>query len=315
MASVELTDRKTAGGRGRRDYVFGFIPLPYVLIAPAALLVFGLLVYPIAYSVVLSFSNRMLTGSVEFAWIGFRNYLKVLKPGSDFLYSSGITLRFAFIDVFCEFVIGLLLALLLNRDFPGRSLLRVSILIPMMVPPLASGLMWKYMYDNEMGIISYFVRLLGSEPPVFLGDAKVALYAVVATEVWRASPFMVLALLAALQAVPVELRESAQVDGAGPLKVFWHVAVPFILPVVVVALLFRTVDALRTFDLVYLLTQGGPSSATEVISMYIYRWGFRHFKVGFTSASSVLLFGATFVICVFYLRALLRRQREIEGIS
>ena len=314
MASVELAERKVSGRLRRRDYVFGVIPLPYVLVFPALLVVLGLLVYPIIYSLVLSFSNRMLTGSVEFAWVGLKNYLKVLETGSDFLYSTGITLRFAFVDVFCEFTIGLLLALLLNRDFPGRTWLRVSILVPMMVPPLASGLMWKYMYDNEMGIISYLVRMLGSEPPVFLGDSKVALYAVIATEVWRASPFMVLSLLAALQAVPVELKEAAQVDGAGFFTVFRHVTVPFILPVVVVALLFRTVDALRTFDLIYLLTAGGPASTTEVISMYIYRWGFRHFKMGFTSASSVLLFGATLVICLFYLRSLMRRQRELEGV-
>jgi multiple sugar transport system permease protein len=182
-----------------------------------------------------------------------------------------------------------------------------------MVPPLASGLLWRFMYDQNQGIVAYFIRSMGGQPPVFLGDVKIALYAVVATEVWRASPFMVLVLLAALQAVPTELQEAAEVDGAGALTTFWYITLPFIAPVIFVALLFRTVDSLRTFDLIYLLTGGGPGNTTEVISMYIYRWGFRNFQLGFTAASSILLLLATMLICGFYLRMLVRRQAELQG--
>ena len=291
------------------------IPLPYLLITPTFLIMLGLLIYPLVYAVVLSFSNRILTGSVPFKWVGLDNYRHLLAADSELWSSIWVTLRFAGVGVFCEFVIGLGLALLLNRDFRGRTWLRVAILIPLMVPPLASGLVWRLMYDNEFGIIPHAIRNLGGNPPVFLGDPFVALYAVVATEVWRASPFMVLVLLAALQALPPELVEAAQVDGANALQVFRRITLPFITPVIIVALLFRTVDALRTFDLVYLLTQGGPGTTTEVVSMFIYRWGFRHFKLGFTSAASVLLFIATLVICVFYLRLLARRQAlmKLEG--
>jgi multiple sugar transport system permease protein len=313
MATIELTRRtevKAAKAR-QQNRVWG-IPLPYILIAPTFLIVFGLLIYPLAYALVLSFSNRIFTGSVPFKWVGFENYTNLLSSTGDLWPSVGVTLRFAAVGVLCEFMIGLGLALLLNREFRGRTWLRIGILVPLMVPPLASGLVWRIMYDDEYGIIPHAARALGGHPPIFLGDPHTALYAVVATEVWRASPFMVLVLLAALQALPQELTEAAEVDGATSLQVFRHITLPFIMPVIIVALLFRTVDALRTFDLIFLLTQGGPGTATEVVSMFIYRWGFRHFKLGFTSAASVLLFIATLVICLFYLRLLVRRQEQVQ---
>ena len=316
MASTDLTKQQASGGQGtrraRRDLVLG-IALPYLLILPALLVVFGVLVYPLAYGLGLSFTNRVLTRSVQFAWIGFQNYAKLLAKGSEFWHALGVTLHFASADVACEFIIGLAFALLLNRDFPGRNWLRVAILIPMMIPPLTSGLMWRLLYDHQFGFVCYLIRLLGAEPPVFLGDVNLALYAVVATEVWRASPFMVLSLLAALQAVPAELQEAARVDGAGTLQIFRYITLPSIAPVMVVALLFRTVGALRTFDLIYLMTGGGPGMATEVLSLYIHRSGFRHLKLGFTSAGSVLIFIGTLVVCVFYLRILVRRQAVTLG--
>jgi multiple sugar transport system permease protein len=200
------------------------------------------------------------------------------------------------------------LALLLNMDFPFRTLFRTLVLLPLMVPPLVGGLLWRVMYENQFGVISYFIRLFGVEPPVFLGDRVLALPSVVATEVWRATPFMTLVLLAALQAVPHELHEAAQVDGGGAFSRFRFITMPLILPVVLVALLFRTVDVLRTFDLVYLLTQGGPGSRTEVIGMYIYRVGFVNFNMGITSASAMLLFLLTLFVCVVYLRLVVRGQ-------
>ncbi|MEZ4860089.1 MAG: sugar ABC transporter permease [Caldilineaceae bacterium] len=313
MASVELSQPAPAqtARAGQYNRLFG-LPLHYVLIAPTFLIVFGLLVYPLGYAIGLSFSNKILTGSVPFKWVGLENYVDLLAADSEMWDSVLVTLRFAVVGVFCEFVIGLGLALVLNREFLGRTWLRVGLLIPLMVPPLASGLVWRIMYDDEFGVIPHLIRILGGNPPIFLGDPHYALYAVVATEVWRASPFMVLVLLAALQAQPQETLEAAEVDGANTWQVFRLITLPFIMPVIIVALLFRTVDALRTFDLIFLLTAGGPGTTTEVISMFIYRWGFRHFKLGFTSAASVLLLLATLIICIFYLRMLVVRQAEVQ---
>lgn len=313
MTSVKLSQppQMQAARSGQYNRLFG-LPLQYVLIAPTFLIVFGLLIYPLGYAIGLSFSNKILTGSVPFKWVGLENYIDLLAPNSEMWGSVWVTLRFALVGVFCEFVIGLGLALVLNREFLGRTWLRVGLLIPLMVPPLASGLVWRIMYDDEFGVIPHIIRIFGGDPPIFLGDPSYALYAVVATEVWRASPFMVLVLLAALQAQPQETLEAAEVDGANAWQVFHLITLPFIMPVIIVALLFRTVDALRTFDLIFLLTAGGPGTTTEVISMFIYRWGFRHFKLGFTSAASVLLLLATLLICIFYLRMLVVRQAEVQ---
>jgi multiple sugar transport system permease protein len=185
---------------------------------------------------------------------------------------AGMVVGYALADIVCELAIGLGLALLLNREFRGRTWLRLAILIPMMIPPLASGLMWRYMYDHTFGIIAYLVRLLGVEPPVFLADAQLTLYALVATEVWRASPFMVLVILAALQSVtiwmlrsffeevPRELEEAAWIDGATRLQTFVQVVGPLAVPGLAATAVFVAVGAWNAF--LYAVLLGGVETRT-----------------------------------------------------
>ncbi|MBA3416163.1 MAG: sugar ABC transporter permease [Chloroflexia bacterium] len=282
-------------------------PGPVLLLLPAVLLILAVLIYPIAYGLYLSLFDYVMTLSPELTFVALANYQKLFADAS-FVNSIAVTARFTAITVALEFAIGLGIALLLTLDLPARPFFRAAVLLPLMVPPLVSGLLWRLMYDHELGVLSFFVRALGGEPPVFLGDPDIALLAVSLTEVWRATPFMVLVLLAALQAVPSDLHEAAQIDGAGALARFRDVTVPLILPVVLIALLFRTVDVLRTFDLIYLLTQGGPGATTEVLSMFIYRYGFQSFDMGLTSAASMLLFALTLIVCAVYLRMIVRRQ-------
>ena len=282
--------------------------LPYLLVLPSVLVLIGVMIYPIVYGVYLSLFEYRMTQSLNWVFVGLGNYRRLFFQTPDFLNSIWVTFQFTALTITAEFVIGLSLALLLNMDFPYRTLFRTLVLLPLMVPALVSGLLWRVMYDHQFGVISYFIRSVGVEPPVFLGDRLLALPAVVATEVWRATPFMTLVLLAALQSVPHEIQEAAQVDGAGAVSRFRFISLPLILPVLLVALLFRTVDVLRTFDLVYLLTQGGPGSRTEVIGMWIYRTGFVNFNMGITSASSMLLFLLTLLVCVVYLRLVVRGQ-------
>jgi multiple sugar transport system permease protein len=281
--------------------------VPLLLLLPTLLVIVAVLIYPIAYGLYLSFFNYQMTLSPERTLVWLANYGKLFR-NPDFVNSLQVTAQFTGITVISELVIGLGIALLLTLEFPARALFRALVLLPLMVPPLVSGLLWRLMYDHELGVLSYFVRVLGGEPPVFLGDPRIALFAVSATEIWRATPFMVLVLLAALQSVPHDLHEAAQIDGAGAFDRFRSVTLPLILPVVLIALLFRTVDVLRTFDLVYLLTQGGPGTTTEVLSMFIYRYGFQSFDMGLTSAASMILFALTLLVCVVYLRLIVRRQ-------
>jgi multiple sugar transport system permease protein len=280
---------------------------PLLLLLPAVAVIAAVLVYPVAYGAYLSLFNYQMTLSPERTLVWLANYQKLFHD-ADFVNSIWVTARFTAMTVAAEFCIGLGIALLLTLEFPARAIFRALVLLPLMVPPLVSGLLWRLMYDHELGVLSYFVRVLGGDPPVFLGNPDIALMAVSATEVWRATPFMVLVLLAALQSVPQELHEAAQIDGATAVQRFRAVTLPLILPVVLIALLFRTVDVLRTFDLVYLLTQGGPGTTTEVLSMFIYRYGFQSFDMGLTSAASMILFVLTLAICLVYLRLIVRRQ-------
>ena len=280
---------------------------PLLLLLPAVAVIVAVLIYPMAYGAFLSLFNYQMTLSPDRTFTGLANYQKLFND-ADFINSAWVTARFTMMTVALEFVIGLGIALLLTLEFPARALFRALVLLPLMVPPLVSGLLWRLMYDHELGVLSYFVRVLGGNPPVFLGDPDIALLAVSVTEVWRATPFMVLILLAALQAVPHELHEAAQIDGASAVQRFMAVTFPLILPVVLIALLFRTVDVLRTFDLIFLLTSGGPGTTTEVLSMFIYRYGFQSFDMGLTSAASMILFVLTLVICLVYLRLIVRRQ-------
>jgi multiple sugar transport system permease protein len=281
--------------------------VPLLLLLPAVAVIVAVLVYPVAYGAFLSLFNYQMTLSPERTFTGLANYQRLFND-ADFLNSAWVTARFTLMTVALEFVIGLGIALLLTLEFPARAIFRALVLLPLMVPPLVSGLLWRLMYDHELGVLSYFVRVLGGDPPVFLGDPDIALLAVSVTEVWRATPFMVLVLLAALQSVPHELHEAAQIDGASAAQRFMAVTFPLILPVVLIALLFRTVDVLRTFDLIFLLTSGGPGTTTEVLSMFIYRYGFQSFDMGLTSAASMILFVLTLVICLVYLRLIVRRQ-------
>lgn len=281
--------------------------VPLLLLLPAVAVIVAVLVYPVAYGAYLSLFNYQMTLSPERTFTGLANYQKLFND-ADFLNSAWVTARFTLMTVALEFAVGLGIALLLTLEFPARALFRALVLLPLMVPPLVSGLLWRLMYDHELGVLSYFVRVLGGDPPVFLGDPDIALLAVSVTEVWRATPFMVLVLLAALQSVPHELHEAAQIDGASAAQRFMAVTFPLILPVVLIALLFRTVDVLRTFDLIFLLTSGGPGTTTEVLSMFIYRYGFQSFDMGLTSAASMILFVLTLIICLVYLRLIVRRQ-------
>ena len=194
--------------------------VPLLLLLPTVVVIVAVLIYPVAYGPFLSLFNYQMTLSPERTLVGLANYGKLFND-ADFLNSAWVTARFTLMTVAMEFVVGLGIALLLTLEFPARAIFRALVLLPLMVPPLVSGLLWRLMYDHELGVLSYFLRVLGGEPPVFLGDPDIALLAVSLTEVWRATPFMVLVLLAALQSVPHELHEAAQIDGASALHGSW----------------------------------------------------------------------------------------------
>ena len=238
--------------------------LPYVLVIPTILLILVVAVYPILNSIVLSFQDNPLspTGGT---FAGFANYVAAWND-SAFRSSISTTIIFSIVSVAFETVLGLLIALLINQTFPGRGLVRAAILVPWAFPTIVSAYMWLLMYNDQTGIISYILQSLHLLAPgsSLLQTTSGVLTASIVTDVWKTTPFMALLLLAGLQVIPSDLYEAARVDGATSWQQFWRVTMPMLRNTLLIALLFRSLDAIRVFDLFYAFGKRSvPSLASQ----------------------------------------------------
>jgi multiple sugar transport system permease protein len=292
---MERDGSKPVKGRGSG---LGARLFPYWFLAPAVALLLALTVYPFFYIVRLSL-YRMSPGGEVF--VGADNFLRLVRDPL-FFQSLGQTLVFTVGALALEFGLGLGLALLLDSQIRGRSLWRSLLLLPMILPPVVPN----------FGVLNGALQLGGVDTSrlTWLADPSVALAAVIVVDVWEWTPFVFLILLAGLQAIPEEPYEAARIDGASAWQTFRHVTLPLLAPAILVALLLRTIDLLRIFDQVFILTQGGPGFATETISLYIYKTAFRFFDFGYAAAMSLLLLVGTLMVSRLYLRFLQRAGRS-----
>jgi multiple sugar transport system permease protein len=270
-------------------------------IVPAAALLALVTLYPLAHVLWLSLERRSLLDPVPPAFTGLDNYLR-LAVDERFWNALGNTLYFAVVSVSLELVLGLAFALAVQRPFRGRALLYGVILLPWAVPTAVSARMWEWMYNTEIGVLNH---LLGAEVN-WLGSPAWALNAAVAMDVWKSTPFVALLLLAGLQGIPRELYHAAALDGASRWTVLWRITLPLLAPVILVALIFRTIDAFRVFDSIYVLTGGGPANSTETLSIYAYKTLFQSLEFGYGSALAVSVFVLVALVALTYL-FLLRR--------
>jgi multiple sugar transport system permease protein len=280
---------------------------PYALLAPALLLLAALTVYPFFY--ILHTSVHRLTPAGE-TFVGAQNFLRLLVD--PFFYRAAVqTLVFTASALTLEFALGLALALLLDSQIRGRALWRALLLLPMILPPVVAGVTWRLIYNPGFGPLNGALRLVGVDTRrlTWLADPKFALASVVLVDVWEWTPFVFLILLAGLQAIPEEPYEAARIDGSSPWQTFRHVTLPLLLPALLVALLLRTMDLVRLFDSVFILTQGGPGFATETLSLYIYKTAFRFYDFGYAAAASLALLGVTAALSRLYIRFLTREER------
>jgi multiple sugar transport system permease protein len=201
---------------------------------------------------------------------------------------------------------GLGLALLLNSDIRGRRIFVSFLLIPLVMPPIVISLSWKMMYDYGWGVVNYLLSLLGLEPVYWLSDPAIALYAIIFTDVWHLTPFVMLIFLAGLQSLPTEPYEAAQIDGASHWQVFRDVTLPLLRPTILVVLLLRTIDGSKVFDKVFVMTGGGPGTATETLITHIYRNAFRGLDLGYAAAMSFMMLIVLAVLGTIYIRSILR---------
>jgi len=260
---------------------------------------------PIFESFRLSFYRMILTLPwLGQKFVGWQNYLDLLADPVA-RHSLATTVIFVAVTVPLEVLLGLAIALVINEPFRGRGLLRAVVLVPWAIPSTVASQMWRFIFNDRYGLFNYF--LFGDRTELYLAplaDPQMALGAIMVADVWKTTPFAALIILAGLQAVPDELYEAASVDGAGAWQKFRRITLPMIQPAILLAFLFRTIDALRVFDLVFVLTQGGPADSTNVLQFYGYKKSFAEGMVGAGSAVSVLVFFLALLFALLYIRVL-----------
>jgi len=302
LALAPSRPRRAAGGLSRSDR-----RLRIYLVLPAILGIWLVVGFPLLYALFISGHDYVLSQG-GLGGINLGNYLTIFRD--DLLIgSSRNTLVLTFSVVVSEFLIGLGLALLLNnRRVRSRDLYLGILLIPMLMPPITVGLIWRLLLHPELGIINYSLGLLGLSQPAWLGDPRLAMLTLVIVDIWHETSFILLILLAGLTALPDELYEAAMIDGASAAQQFRFLTIPLLMPTMLVAVLIRLIAALKTYDLVYILTRGGPGVSTETISYYIYRVAFVFLDMGKSSAMSFMLL----IIIVALTLLLMRVMRTSE---
>jgi multiple sugar transport system permease protein len=288
--------RRFFSAQNRRELL-----LPALFIAPALAVLLSLAIYPLLYSVSVSLQRETPNGVV---W-GLGNFARLVSD-SFFWTAMAHTFVYAIAALTCEFLLGLGLALLLNSEIRGRGIFRASLLVPMMLPAVVVGVVWRLMLNPNFGAINGTLKQIGinTESLTWTASPKLAMLSVIAVDVWQWTPFVFLVLLAGLQAIPQEPYEAALIDGSNWWQTFWHVTLPLLKPSILIVLLLRTMDLLRVFDQIFILTEGGPGFATETISLYIYRTAFRFFDFGYAAAMSFVLLALTNVISAIYIKFL-----------
>ncbi len=269
---------------------------PYFFVLPAGIVMIAGLLYPVADAFYLSFYDwKIGTKFAKAEFVGFDNYIRMFSD-PDVRESIWVTFRFGFWTILIEMIVGVSLALLLEKPIRGASLFRTIFILPLMVSPVVVGLIWRYLFDARVGWINYYLGYLGIEPQVWLGDAELAFFAIVFTDIWQWTPFIFIIVIAGLQALPSEVLEASRIDGANWWQQIFLVKLPMIRSILLIALLMRLIDVFRALEVMYILTGGGPGRATELLSLHIYNRAFDAQLLGYASAISVLLITIVFLL-------------------
>lgn len=281
--------------------------LKYRMLFPLVLVLVLIMGYPLVFSFWVSLHDYRLTAIEDVQWIGIKQYAMLFKNASYWTAMRN-TIVFVVVAVTLELILGFGLAVLLHRPTTFfRNFFRAILLTPMFITPIAVGLMFRYMLNSQLGIIPNLLRLIGIQIDWF--GPQLALFSLAMIDVWQWTPFMMLLLLAGLEALPTEPFEAARVDGASSWRIIWHITLPMMRPIIIASVIIRMLDAFRVYEYVYAITRGGPGESTETIQYHIYRVGFLYFRMGEASAMAytlivVILF---LVVLLFYS---LRWERE-----
>lgn len=281
------------------------------LLAPSMLVILIITVLPIIFTLVLSFFDTPLSNPVPRDFVGFGNYLEFLTS-AQFWQAIWRTLYFTLVSVGLELALGLGIALLIHARPPGWSFLRTSLIIPWAVPTVVNGAMWRWIYNADYGALNGVLLSLGiiEKYQAWMTDPIVAMNLVIVADIWHSVPFIAIILQAALAGIPVELEEAAAVDGANVFQRFLLIRLPLLQPAILVALVVRTVEAFRVFDIIYVITSGGPAFGTVTISYLTYLESFTYGHLGSGSALSFLISAFTLVMALVYIKVLYRPENR-----
>jgi multiple sugar transport system permease protein len=279
-----------------------------LFLAPAVLFLLLTSVYPLLYSLWLSFHSwNMTIPNSRPVWFGVENYRQLLVNPA-FASSLRVTLIFVVVAITVEFILGMGLALLATSQIRAMGVVRTVLLFPLMIAPVIAGVLWRTLFHPTYGVINAALGVVGIPPQEWLGSPSQALPAVITVEVWQNLPVVAFVLAAGIQSLPVDLYKAAHVDGASPWQIFTRITLPLLRPVILVLLLLRVMDAFKVFDIVFTMTYGGPGQTTELLSMLIYKTGLRFFQIGQASAMSWVFLIGIFLISLFFIRKLQRAQ-------
>jgi multiple sugar transport system permease protein len=274
--------------------------------APGLAAILLVILFPILFTLWTSVYDFTLIHPVHDIFVGLQHYVTSLAD-KDFRHALSVTVFFVLAVVLLEFLVGFAVALALNSVERGKSIYYAILLCPLLMNPVVVGLIWRMFLHPTQGIVNYLLSLVGIDPVNWLGDPDIAFWTLVMVDIWHQVSFLVVLLLAGLAALPREPYEAARMEGAGSLRAFLHVTLPLMRPVIAVTLLIRLIFAVRTYDLVYIMTRGGPGNATDLVSYYIYRQAFVGLNLGLASAMSIILLAIVLVLTAWlhrYMRSL-----------
>ncbi|MBI2941160.1 MAG: sugar ABC transporter permease [Chloroflexi bacterium] len=283
--------------------------MPYLLVTPALVSLASVALFPLLYSLRLSFFEWSIARPAAPAFVGLQNYGAAFQD-ERLLASLKITFILASAALLCEILAAFPLALLLNADVKGMRFISTALISPLVLAPVGVGVLWRIMYTPEFSPLNWLIAQVGlGAGPRWVSDRNVVLAAVVAVDVWHYAPFVMLVLLAGLKSLPHDPFEAAAMDGAGPLQAFRYITLPLLTPVILVVMIFRTIGLINAFDTVFVLTGGGPGGLTEIVSVYVFKTGFKFFDMGYASALSYILVAIAAVLSMIYVLLL---SREID---
>jgi multiple sugar transport system permease protein len=282
---------------------FGHRYAPYIFPVPAVVVILLTIVYPVLYTGWMSLHDWFASSLTPPKFVALANYGHIVTADPRFREAFFRTLYFSGLVVSAETAAGVGMALLFNREFWGRGLLRTLSILPMVATPTAVALIFVMMYHPTLGVMNYLVSRIGLPPLTWTYSSHSALYALALVDVWEWTPLIMLIALAGLAALPKEPYESAVIDGATGLRTLWHITLPLLRPILVVAVLFRAIDAIKTFDIIFVMTQGGPSNASETINLLLFNQAFSYFNIGYASAMAVALFAVVMGVSLILMKA------------